>query len=230
MGKLVTAEIFSRPAAYGGQRDDLLALLPGDRKSVLDLGCNEGLLGLALKSRQTVSVTGAEIDVDAARVASTRLDDVFCGDLESEDFRHRMRGKCFDAVVCGDILEHLRDPWALLDFIVDQVVTPDAVFVISVPNVGHWSSLHAVWIRKTWPLNDRGIHDRSHLRWFTERDALALVEGRGLSIDLVLRKYRLFEPIHPWNGGRLERVLRPMLGSLLVHQILIRATMGGAKR
>ncbi len=226
----MTVENFSRSTAYGGQRDDLLALIPGDRKSVLDLGCNEGLLGLALKSRQPVSVTGAEIDGDAARVAGNRLDDVYCGDLETEDFRLRMRGKRFDTVVCGDVLEHLREPWSLLDFLVSQVATPNAVFVISLPNVGHWSSLHAVWIRKTWPLNARGIHDRSHLRWFTEKDALALVEGRGLSIDLVLRKYRLFETIHPWNGGRLERMLRPMLGSLLVHQVLIRATMQGDRK
>ena len=220
----------SRSAAYGGARDDLLALIPGDRRRVLDLGCNEGLLGAALKSRQAAWVTGAEIDPRAARLAGDRLDDVYCGDLEGEGFRTRMTGEQFDAVVCGDVLEHLRDPWSLLDFVVTRLTTQDAVFVVSLPNVGHWSTLHDVWIRKSWPQNERGIHDRSHLRWFTERDARDLVSGRGLEIDLILRKYRLFETIHPWNGGRLERVLRPVLGSLLVHQILILASKRGVQR
>ncbi len=47
--------------SYRGPREDLLGLIPLDRKDVLDLGCNEGALGMSLKLRQPASVTGAEI-------------------------------------------------------------------------------------------------------------------------------------------------------------------------
>ena len=223
---LVDATTCQTEESYRGPRDDLLDLIPLDRRDVLDLGCNEGALGLGLKHRQPASVVGAEIDRQAARVAQVRLDDVYVGDMESSEFRERFRGRRFDAVICGDALEHLREPWALLDFLVREATSVDATFIVSLPNVGHWSTFHSVWIRKTWPRNQRGIHDRAHLRWFTESDARQLLMERGLAIDLVKRKYRLFETIHPWNGGLAERALRPILGTLLVHQLLLRASKG----
>ena len=215
--------------SYKGPRDDLLLLISSERRNVIDLGCNEGSLGAGLKARQKAVVTGVEVDSSAAKIAQTRLDDVFCGDVESKEFTERFRGKSFDAVICGDVLEHLREPWTLLKFLINEATTPDAVFIVSLPNVAHWSTFYNVWFRKTWPLNSRGIHDRTHLRWFTEQDARRLLESQGLIINHVEKKYRLFETIHPWNGGRLERLLRPFLGSLLVHQYVFRAVKAGEK-
>ena len=155
-------------------------------------------------------------------VARERLDEVFVGDIEGGGFREWVEGAGWIPVICGDVLEHL-DPWGLMDFLAAKATITGAVFISSLPNVAHWSSIAAIWGRGTWPRNERGIHDQSHLRWFTERDACRLHEDSGLTIETIRRKNRLVETIHPFNGGRIERLLRPILGSLLVHQILIRA-------
>lgn len=206
---------------YNGPRNDLLELIPLECKKILDLGCNEGALGASLKRRQAAWVVGAEIDPIASEIAAGRLDDIFVGDLDGREFRDRFRNGDFDAVICGDVLEHLRDPWGLLEFLVREVVTQNAVFVVSLPNVGHWSTIYNVCILGCWPLNSRGIHDRSHLRWFTVRDAMSLVKDSGLQIEVVRKKPRLLETIHPWNGGWIERILYRLLGNLLVHQVLV---------
>jgi len=207
--------------SYNGPRNDLLDLVPLECKKILDIGCNEGALGASLKMRQAAWVAGAEIDPIAAGIAAERLDDIFVGDLEGLEFRDRFRNCGFDGVICGDVLEHLQDPWGLLDFLVREVATQNAVFVVSLPNVGHWSTIYSVFLLGHWPLNSRGIHDRTHLRWFTVRDTLSLVKNSGLHLEIVRKKPRLFETIHPWNGGWSERILFRLLGNLLVHQVLV---------
>ena len=208
--------------SYSGPREDLLSLLPIVCCNVLDIGCNTGLLGASIKERQPARVTGAEVDSAAAAKAAEQIDEVYVGDVENEYFRQRFAGRQFDAVICGDVLEHLRDPWGLLNFLVTESTQPGAVFIVSLPNVGHWSTFYNVWLRQRWPLNNRGIHDRTHLRWFTVRDAVSLLKDNGLQIDVVRKKPRLIEAIHPWNGGWIERILYRFFGNLLVHQVLVR--------
>jgi len=209
--------------SYAGPREDLLRLLPLDCRNILDLGCSTGEFGRSIKQRQQARVTGVELDPSAAQQASEVLDTVHQADAEDAAFREILAGADFDAVLCGDILEHLRKPEELLLFLADKATTRDAVFLISLPNVGHWSTLYNVWMKGHWPRNDRGIHDRTHLRWYTVRDAIDLAESARLKVELVREKPRLMETIHPWNGGWTERILYRLFGNLLVHQVLLRA-------
>jgi hypothetical protein len=55
-------------------------------------------------------------------------------------------------------------------------------------------------IRGTWPLRSHGTFDRTHLRWFTLRDAHALVEHAGLHVVDVTPRIR----IRP-RGSRFDR-------------------------
>ena len=43
-----------------------------------------------------------------------------------------------DCIIYGDILEHLRDPWAVLERQA-EALTPDGVILICIPNLEHWS-------------------------------------------------------------------------------------------
>ena len=79
---------------------------------VLDVGCAEGYLAARLKERGCF-VVGVEADAAAARKAEAACDAVVAGDVEDPAVREELRER-FDVVLFGDVLEHLRDPEAVL--------------------------------------------------------------------------------------------------------------------
>src|SRR5262245_22361070 len=84
----------------------LLALV-GDGMRVLDVGCSSGYLARPLVARGCV-VVGVERDPDAASAARDVCEQVLVGDVETIDLPFEPRS--FDVVLCGDLIEHLRDP------------------------------------------------------------------------------------------------------------------------
>jgi len=78
--------------------------------------------------------------------------------------------------------------------------------VVSLPNVAHWTTF-ARLARGGWPRLPEGIHDATHLRWFTLRDAVELLEGAGLRVEHVTRR-----PWVLWRGTRLDRRAGPLMG------------------
>jgi SAM-dependent methyltransferase len=165
----------------------------------LDLGCATGATSAALKARQPVHVTGIELEPEYAREAQTKLDRVICGDVETTTLDGR-----FDALLAADILEHLRDPWGALNRYA-ALLEPGATAVVSLPNVGHWST-YANLARGRWPRRPEGIFDATHLRWFTLRDALALLRGAGLEPDVIVRRGWILA-----RGSRLDACVGPLL-------------------
>ncbi len=167
------------PSYFGHARPEVLALIPETARSVLDIGCGAGRLGEALKSRQQAEVVGVELNEAAAAVARQRLDQVFVGDIEGLDLP--LPPGRFDAIVCGDILEHLRDPDRLLRQ-ARAWLTPDGRLVASIPNVRHHSVVRSV-LEGNWTYESAGLLDRTHLRFFTRREIEKLFFRAGFAVD-----------------------------------------------
>src|SRR4051794_19609728 len=85
------------------------------RSRVLDLGSSTGKLGLYLRRRKDCLVDGVEIDAEAASAARPQYRTLLQLDLETADLRTSFAEASYDAIVCADVLEHLRDPGRLLD-------------------------------------------------------------------------------------------------------------------
>ena len=96
------------PFYFGYARPEVVQLVPKTARRVLDIGCGAGRLGEAIKQRQEANVSGIEFDSQAAAVARQRLDQVWVGDVEQLDLQ--IPPGSFDAIVCADVLEHLREP------------------------------------------------------------------------------------------------------------------------
>src|SRR4051794_32906895 len=200
-----------RTAAYESERPEILALVPSGARRVLDLGCATGALGAALKGRQAAEVVGIERDPVYAAQARERCDRVIVGDVEDVP---RDLGR-FDCLVAADVLEHLADPWSALEAYV-AMLDPGCRAIVSLPNVAHWST-YACLARGSWPRLPEGIHDATHLRWFTLRDAVALCEGAGLVVEHVERRRRLL-----WRGARLDRYAPALAPFTFQHVIAAR--------
>ncbi|WP_020471398.1 glycosyltransferase [Zavarzinella formosa] len=169
------------PGYFEFDRPELLAQIPGEAKSILDVGCGAGRLGEQLKQRQQARVTGLEFDPSAAKAARSRLDEVWEGDVESPSLS--FAGQSFDAVVCGDVLEHLRDPLAFLRR-VQTWLKPDGRLIASIPNVRHHSVVRSL-LAGDWTYESAGLLDRTHLRFFTRREVEKLLFRAGFETGLV---------------------------------------------
>ena len=175
------------PIRYDTLNPRVLALIPGGVR-VLDVGCATGLLGRVLRERGARRLVGIEGDPDMAAAARPFYDRVICADLE-RDADGALGDEAFDVIVCADVLEHLRDPAAVLAGL-GRHLAPDGLVLISTPNVA-FISIRLSLLAGRWEYNPHGgILDRGHLRFFTRRTLGRLIEDAGLRVAF-LRGYNL---------------------------------------
>ncbi len=211
---------WSRYSSYTGLRPEILRRISTDRGTVLDVGCANGVLGEAVKKRQGAHVTGVEYDEHLAAEAKDRLDRVITGDLNALPAILSQLDDTYDCIVFADVLEHIQDPWGCLGAFT-QHLAPNGEVIISLPNVGHLSTLTSVFLRRTWPRRDRGLHDSTHLRWFARNDISDLLSGADLRAVSWKRSPRFVDAPVKWNRLALLVGWVPGLRDLLTYQFVV---------
>jgi 2-polyprenyl-3-methyl-5-hydroxy-6-metoxy-1,4-benzoquinol methylase len=151
----------------------------GYNKSVLEVGCATGYFSEALVDRGC-NVTGIELDPDAAKIAEKWLDRVVVGDLDAGEVWDSIADESFDAVVFGDVLEHLRDPLSALRAAVRKM-KPSGVVVTSIPNIAH-GDVRIALLNGAFEYRETGLLDRTHVRFFTIETVRELLRDAGLIV------------------------------------------------
>ena len=163
----------------GSSHAVLLARLArlGDGLSILDVGFGAGHLARRIRSRCRY-LAGIELDPEAAREGSAFFDDPVLDDV--------VRGlsgpwrETFDVVVAADILEHLPEPGRALDLF-RPLLRDAGLLLVSLPNVANVTVRLALLLGR-FPRTERGILDRTHLRFFTRRSGRELLEAHGFRV------------------------------------------------
>jgi 2-polyprenyl-3-methyl-5-hydroxy-6-metoxy-1,4-benzoquinol methylase len=196
-------------------REDVVAELPRPLGSVLDVGCGAGNVGPALRAAGARRLTGVELVPTAAAAARERFDEVVEGAIE--DALPRLDGP-FDTILCLDILEHLVDPESVLRALRERAAAGGRLKV-SVPNARQVGLVYDLVVRGTFGYTTWGHRDHTHLRWFTRKDIMALVEATG---------WRVTGVSHPPLGRSrgLDRVTRGRSTEFLVGQWYVAAVAG----
>ncbi len=152
-----------------------LNALPVQSK-VLDVGAASGTLARMCQNKG-LRLFGVEPNPAWAQMASPLYEKIWTCSISDLD-EGSLSG--YDAVVLGDILEHLPAPEITLRNLVEHQAA-GARFLISVPNVANlWMRLNLLLGRFEYA--DRGITDRTHLRFFTQKTLIEMVRNCGLDI------------------------------------------------
>jgi len=211
----------AEPVPYVALREDpykthsLVVGYCGPNKRVLEIGCSTGYLSEALQ-RNGSRITGVEIDASAGAAAQRWCERVVIGDVETMDLTQVGAG--YDVLLLADVLEHLRDPVAALRRL-RPLLADDGYAVISVPNVANWA-MRLGLLAGRWNYTERGILDRTHLRFFTRTTIQStLAEGR-----FAIRTFDLSAPVPlnpPVAVSRLAHAVARLRPSFFAYQFVI---------
>ena len=201
---------------------DLLRRFTPRGGTLLDLGASAGHLGAALRDHFSRTI-GFEYEVACIGSLRKIFNEAAIADLEK--LRRLPTGA--DAIVLGDVLEHLRDPTALLQMVRDAL-GPNGRAFISVPNIAN-VTVRLGLLFGVFEYRDRGILDNTHLRFYTmrtirrqiERAGLRIIAVRGSSVPvrLIIGKWTP-EPLLRLGEWLLTLVTR-VWKSLFAYQIII---------
>jgi 2-polyprenyl-3-methyl-5-hydroxy-6-metoxy-1,4-benzoquinol methylase len=194
---------------YANLRLPLLDLIDWRPKKVLEIGCGSGLTLEHLKENKGAEVVGVEIRPEIAKKITDqgKLDRVWNIDITCDDLPEQENS--FDTIILSHVIEHFAQPHSVLEKL-KKYASPQARFLIAVPNVRHLSVLGPLLIKGRFEYTDSGILDHTHLRFFTKSSIITFLKKNNFNI-----LHSEFELLGP-KSKVLDRlslgVLRPFCG------------------
>jgi len=208
--------------AFSSHSTILKILGDGRNRTLLDVGTADGKMAINFDSQGWI-VTGIEPDLgDQTRASDLGLT------VHHMGFEQAVlaMNETFDVIVFADVLEHFSDPWGQLSSAL-KLCHSESRVIISIPNIAHVVPRFRLAIGK-FDYEDRGIMDRTHLRFFTKKTILELISQSGLQCETLQSTPTPIELLYPnlssTRSGQLLLTLNSRLSriypSLLGYQFL----------
>jgi 2-polyprenyl-3-methyl-5-hydroxy-6-metoxy-1,4-benzoquinol methylase len=185
---------------FNVNRHDLFQLFPsGTAGRVLEIGAAEGSMLVALKqSGKAREVVGVElVAIPGGGQSRQEIDRFIIADVEQQSLD--LERDSFDVLICGDVLEHLRDPWSALEYL-SGFLRSGGTCIVSLPNILYWRAFGRIALGD-FQYAPSGVLDRTHLRFFCRKNMLDLVRSARLHILAVEPSFRRHQDL------RRDRIL-----------------------
>lgn len=215
---------FSSHTQIAAKLRALAAIAPVRPFVVLDVGCASGFLRQFLPSPDFYLIG---IERDPALVAQARqtYDEVHQADVSSDLM---ISFAPPHVVVLADILEHLPYPEPALTSLLKHHIIPGTPTIISLPNIAHLSVRLGLLFGQ-FNYGDRGILDRTHLRFYTLRTAQQLCANCDLQLQSLAVTPVPLPMVHTlFNEGQLlfpvhalSAFLASLFKGLLAYQFIL---------
>jgi 2-polyprenyl-3-methyl-5-hydroxy-6-metoxy-1,4-benzoquinol methylase len=185
-------------------RLEVAPFIPQNAGPVLDVGCGKGGFGRTLRDAlgPEVRIVGIEANERQAAVARSDhgYDEVIHGyypeAIEGD-------GTKFETVFFLDVLEHVIDPWAMLER-VRADLTPGGSVVAAIPSIEYAPVVRDL-LRGRWDYADTGTLDRTHVRFFTRATMIEMFEQAGYDVQSIEGTGSVWS--HHWHTRTLKRRL-----------------------
>jgi 2-polyprenyl-3-methyl-5-hydroxy-6-metoxy-1,4-benzoquinol methylase len=169
-----------RDGYYSNYRKDILSLCPKHVSRVLEIGCGNGNTLKYLKDNGYCDWTGGvELFPDAAHSAATKVDQLY--QINIEELNLPVTLGTIDMILCLDVLEHLINPYIVIEYL-HKLLSPGGIIIASIPNVRHFSVVFPLLFQNKWEYKERGILDKTHMKFFVKSTAIELMESSGLQL------------------------------------------------
>jgi 2-polyprenyl-3-methyl-5-hydroxy-6-metoxy-1,4-benzoquinol methylase len=217
----------SKPDGYFNKcRFDLLELLPQGKSKILEIGAGGGDTLLQAKQQGLAeTVVGIElVPIAGSNQSHPALDRFIIGDIEklTLDFAE----ESFDVILCGDVLEHLNDPWNRVKEL-SRYLKPNGLFIASIPNVREFKTLFDVVVNGDFHYSAAGIMDRTHLRFFCKKNMCDLFEQHDLRIIAITSD---LDRVKRGKRALFDRLTAKLFHDFLVTQFYITAEKSPGSR
>lgn len=184
------ARLAADPGAYvhrygemdASERTDLARHLPPDARRVLDVGCAQGATAGVLREMGVEEIFGIEPDPGDAALAAKLCDRVVTTTLD--EVAEPWEG-FFDAILFGDVLEHLDDPAAALRKVRPWLSESGRV-IASVPNLATAAVIGDL-LRGRFDYIPYSVLSGTHIRLFTRSTLEELFRACGYRVLEVVR-------------------------------------------
>jgi 2-polyprenyl-3-methyl-5-hydroxy-6-metoxy-1,4-benzoquinol methylase len=170
------------PSYFAHCRTDMLAVLPrngSNRILEVGAGCGETLLRAKALGLAAEVVAVELVPLANSGQSDPGIDRFIIGDIEKMALP--LEQNYFDVVLCGDVLEHLVDPWSTVKKLTGHL-KPGGHFIASMPNFREIRTLLSIIIGGSFSYLNAGILDRTHLRFFCKKNMRELLEQNGLTV------------------------------------------------
>jgi 2-polyprenyl-3-methyl-5-hydroxy-6-metoxy-1,4-benzoquinol methylase len=168
----------SELAFYHSTRIEMVDFLPSTYSKVLEIGCNIGNFRQFLN--KSCEYWGIEPFEESAKYCKTKMDKVLVGFYDK--VANEIPDNYFDLIIANDVIEHMEQPWNFLQSIKRKMAVKSSI-VLSIPNVRYYFNLKELLYKKDWKYKDGGILDITHLRFFTKKSIIRLLDDSGFEIE-----------------------------------------------
>ncbi|MEW6273579.1 MAG: class I SAM-dependent methyltransferase [Bacillota bacterium] len=149
-------------------------------KDVLEIGPSTGYMTKILKEQFSHRVSCIEINEEAAEKAKPYCEKMVISNIETLHLGDHFAPATFDVIILADVLEHLKDPWAVLVKL-KPYLRDDGCILASIPNVGY-IGLVLELMEGRFRYRELGLLDSTHLRFFTRESIWEMFEAGGYRI------------------------------------------------
>jgi len=183
--------------------------LVGTNQDVLDIGAGEGFFAAELAEAGN-RVTG--IDNRVMPLESSRFKEYFTADLEDgiEPVVRQLDNRRFDRVLLLDVLEHLRNPERILEQC-HQTMKREGLLIVSLPNIAN-IAVRLMLLFGRFEYAERGLLDKTHLRFFTRKTGRRMLERAGY---IILEEKETVIPVELVVGWSPSNIVMKALNRML---------------